>query len=190
MPAALILIDFINDIVHEVGKLAKKGYADFVKKNEVFQKLSDALQHAREQKILVIHVRIGFSPTYIEQPKSSPVFGSAHEVQALRLGEWGTQFHEQVAVQDTDIIITKHRVSAFYATPLDLILKNNGIDSIFVAGVATDLAVSNTVRDAHDRDYSVTVLADCCAAASEEDHNSALLSLRKIAQVKNGEADF
>ncbi len=187
MNSALILIDFINEIVHENGKLAKKGYSDFIKNNNVFQNLSRAIIKAREQKLLIVHVRIGFSPTYIEQPKSSPLFGKAHEFQVLKLESWATQFHEQLNINEDDIIITKHRVSAFYSTPLDLILKNNRIDSIFVAGVATDLAVSNSVRDAHDRDYNVTILTDCCAAANDEDHKNALLSLSKIANLGNSE---
>jgi nicotinamidase-related amidase len=118
------------------------------------------------------------------------LFGKAHEFQALKLNSWATKFHEQIDVKENDIILTKHRVNAFHATPLDLILKNNKIDSLLVAGVATDLAVSNAVRDAHDMDYQVTILADCCAAANNEDHETALLSLKKIAVVKNSKEAF
>jgi len=185
MTTALILIDFINEIVHENWKLASKGYSDFVKKNDVFQNISFVSQKARENNILIVHVKVGFSKSYIEQPKSSPLFGKAHEFQALKLNSWATEFHEQIDVKENDIILTKHRVSAFYGTPLDLILKNNKIDTILVAGVATDLAVSNTVRDAHDRDYQITILSDCCAAANNEDHETALASLKKLANVKN-----
>jgi nicotinamidase-related amidase len=81
-------------------------------------------------------------------------------------------------IDKTDIVITKHRVSAFYRTPLDLILRNKNINSILIAGAATDLSVSNAVRDAHDRDYQVTILADCCVAANQEDHETTLLSLK------------
>ncbi len=190
MTTALILIDFINEIVHENGKLASKGYSDFVKNNDVFQNLSFITQKARENNILIVHVKVGFSENYTEQPKLSPLFGKAHEFQALKLNSWATEFHEQIDVKEDDIILTKYRVSAFYGTPLDLILKNNNIDSILVAGVATDLAVSNVVRDAHDRDYQVTILADCCAAANNEDHETALLSLKKIAIVKNSKEVF
>ena len=184
MNSALILVDFINEIVHEDWKLAKKGYSDYIKNNNVFQNLSYAIKNAREKKILIIHIRIGFSSTYIEQPKSSLLFGKAHEFQVLKLENWSTQFHEQLDIDKDDIIITKHRVSAFYSTSLDLILKNNWIDTVYIAGVATDLAVSNTVRDAHDRDYDIIVLTDCCAAANEEDHKNALLPLGKIANLK------
>lgn len=185
MTKALILIDFINEIVHEDGKLAWKGYSDFVKNNNTFQNLSFALQQARENNALIIHVKLGFSEKYTEQPTTSPLFGKAHEFQALKLHSWATEFHEQIDVKEDDSILIKHRVSAFYGTSLDLILRNNKVDEIFMAGVATDLAVSSTVRDAHDRDYQTTIISDCCAAANDEDHQSALFSLKKIANVKS-----
>jgi len=190
MTTALILIDFINEIVHENGKLASKGYSDFVKNNGVFQNLSFAIKKARENNILIVHVKVGFSENYTEQPKLSPLFGKAQEFQVLKFNSWATEFYEQIDVNENDIILTKHRVNDFHATPLDLILKNNKIDSILVAGVATDLAVSNTVRDAHDRDYQVTILEDCCAAANNEDHQNALLLLKKISSVKNSKEVF
>lgn len=185
MATALVLIDFINEIVHENGKLASKGYSDFIKSNNVFQNLSRAVKKARDNNILIVHVRVGFSENYIEQPIASPLFGKAKEFQVLKLNSWATEFHEEIDVKENDVIVTKYRVNAFFGTSLDTILKNNKVDSILVAGVATGLAVSNTVRDAHDRDYNVTILEDCCAAANMDDHKAALLSLKKVAAVKN-----
>src|SRR3989344_5489287 len=130
MATALILIDFINEIVHENGKLASKGYSDFIKNNNVFQNLSFVINKAREKNMLIIHVRIGFSENYKELPQQSPLFGKVKDFQVLKLNSWGTAFHEQVDVHDEDIVITKQRVNAFYGTPLDLILKNNSIDTL------------------------------------------------------------
>ena len=81
-------------------------------------------------------------------------------------------------------VLTKHRVSAFYGTPLDVILRANGIREVLICGVATDLAVQAAARDAHDRDYVVTVVSDCCGAASDEDHETSLRVLAKIGAVK------
>lgn len=183
MKKALLLIDFINEIVHPEGKLSGKGYADFIAKHHTLEHVASAIQIARDKQLLIVHVRVGFSESYIEQPKSSPLFGKAHEFQVFKLDSWGTEFHQKIDVQPTDVMITKHRVNAFHQTPLDLILRNNQVNSLLIAGVSTDLAVANATRDAHDRDYQVTVLADCCAAPSEEEHNASLLSLKKIAAI-------
>lgn len=185
MNKALILIDFINEIVHLDGKLAAKGYADYMQEFKVIEKLNTAIQKARSEGLLIIHVKVGFSEDYTEQPKSSPLFSKVHEYQALKLNTWATEFHKDLDVQSSDIIVIKHRVNAFFNTELDTILKERKIDSLYIAGVATDLAVSNTARDAHDRDYNVTILKDCCAAANQADHDSALLSLSKIAIIQD-----
>ena len=72
---------------------------------------------------------------------------------------------------------------AFYATPLDLTLKTMGVDEVFLAGVATDMAVESTAREAHDRDLAVKVIADCCIAANEEDQQRSLTNMKKLAAI-------
>ena len=181
---ALICIDFINDIIHPNGKLAGKGYGDFIQAHNTLINLAIAQRILRENNYLVVHVRIGFSSDYIEHPAGSPLFGKAKEFQALHLGGWGTEFVDGIGIVDGDYSLTKHRISAFFGTNLDLILKTQNVQELYIAGVATDLAVESTSRDAHDRDYSVTVLSDCCAAASIADHTNSLATLQKIASVK------
>lgn len=61
---ALVLIDFINDIVDPKGKLAAKGYARFHEKQGSLTVASDLLARARAKKWAIIHVRVGFSPDY------------------------------------------------------------------------------------------------------------------------------
>lgn len=183
MTQALILIDYINEIAHKKGKLSSKGYHEFILNNNTFKHINSVIQKAREKNMLIIHVKVGFSNSYIEQPKSSPIFAKAHEFKALQLNSWATEFHEELHIEKEDIIITKHRVSAFHQTPLQLILQNNNIKSIYVAGVATDLAVSSTIRQAHDLDYTTYVLSNCCADSSMDEHKRALQSIEKFATV-------
>lgn len=80
-------------------------------------------------------------------------------------------------------IIIKHRVSAFFGTPLELVLRNNNITDLYICGVATDLAVQAAARDAHDRDFVVHVVEDCCGEANELDHTTSLVPLKKISNV-------
>jgi nicotinamidase-related amidase len=80
-------------------------------------------------------------------------------------------------------IITKNRISSFYNTELDEYLKSKNIKNIYFSGVSTDLAIESAVRDAHDRDYNVYVIEDCCIAATEDDHLNSLKTLSKISQI-------
>lgn len=185
MTKALLLIDFINEIVHTDGKLSKKGYSNFIEENNTFRNIQNLLMLARENSLLIIHAGLGFAPDYSNQPKGSPLFGKANEFQALKSGTWATKFHEQITIETTDTILSKTRVSAFFETQLNSILKDNDVSELLIAGVSTDLAVSSAARDAHDRDYQVTILKDCCAAANMEDHRESLKIISKISTVKD-----
>jgi len=181
---ALLSIDFINEIIHPEGKLSGKGYAAFDAEHGVLDRAARALDEARTRGDLIVHVKVGFSATYTEWPEGSPLFGAAKQFGALTLGTWATGFHEKVIPIEGETEIVKHRVSAFYATPLEAILRNQGVEAVSIMGAATDLAVQAAARDAHDRDFAVTVLGPACCAANEEDHQTALNLLEKIAVVE------
>ncbi|SRR5258706_5617632 len=185
MKSALVCIDYINEIVSQEGKLAGKGYYEFVRTYDTLRRVAEAQSRFRSEGNLVAHVRLGFSSTYIEHSDRSLLLGKAREFGVLQLGKWGTEFPVEVAPAASDVVLTKHRISAFFGTSLDTILRVQDVEQIYLAGVATDLAVQSAARDAHDRDYRVTVLADCCAAANVADHESSLAVLRKIGTVKS-----
>ena len=183
MENALILIDFINDIVSPDGKLAGKGYGAFAARHGTLERLPTLLGHARERGFAVIHVRIGFSPDYKEQPKGSPLFGHADKLGALKLGGWGTEFHPAAAPLPGEAVLVKHRVNAFVGTPLDTLLRTCGVKRVAIAGCSTDVGVQTTARAAHDLDYACTVIGDCCIAPSDDDHAPTLRMLAKVARV-------
>ncbi len=178
---ALIVIDFINDIAHPNGKIARS--AERIEKNRVIEHANRAIDHARQMNHLLIFVKVGFHHGYPECPRNSPLFGPAAEHGALLLDSWGTEFHEQLHFKKTDLIVVKHRVNAFYATSLDAILGANNINHLVLAGTATNMAVEHTARDGHDRDYSVLVLQDACETATEEGHRAALESMGRFCKV-------
>lgn len=184
MAKAIIICDFINEIISTEGKFKGKGYAAFAEQNNTLANTARAIEEGRKLGFVIIYVRVGFSADYKEQPNNSLLFGKADQFQALKLGTWSTSITDTLKVEDSDFIVTKHRVSPFYATKLEAILRNSQITDLYICGCATDLVVSSTARDAHDRDYNVFVLEDCCAAGSSEDHESGLAAIRKIATVE------
>ncbi|MGH7440124.1 MAG: cysteine hydrolase family protein [Polyangiaceae bacterium] len=82
----------------------------------------------------------------------------------------GTEVHPAVAPKAGDIVVTKHRVSAFAGTDLDMILRANGIETLVLGGIATSGVVLSTIRHAADADYRLVVVADCCADRDPEVH--------------------
>jgi nicotinamidase-related amidase len=181
--SVLLLLDYVNDLVHERGRFAEYGYPAFVKAHGILDKVNATISKARARGIPVVFVRVGFSPGYAECPAASPLFGSLKNSGALQLGTWGTELHEALNRTDADLVVTKHRVSAFYATPLEAILRSLGAQTLLLGGVATDFVVESTAREGHDRDYAVVVLEDLCGAASEEEHGAAIRFLPAVARV-------
>ena len=180
---ALLCMDFENDIVHPDGKASGKGYAAYNAEHNTLAILRAVQDQFRAAGLPVVHVRVGFSPSYAEQPKGSPLMGKAHEFGVFDLSGWGTEFLEEVAPQGDELVITKHRVSSFFGTPLELALKTMGVTEVFLTGVATDLVVESTAREAHDRDFAVHVIGDCCISANSEDQERSLTNMKKLATI-------
>lgn len=181
MKTAIIALDYIVDIMHPNGKIARS--AQHASARSIVQKANQALDFARSKNWPVIMIKVGFTPDYRDQPKYSPMFGRIHEFGALNLEGPGTQFHPDLHVKSTDFIVLKPRVSAFYGTSLDAILRANSVEQVVLAGVSSTWAVQSTARDAHDRDYNVVVIEDACAAASEDEHQSSMEMLGAIAKI-------
>lgn len=177
----LLVIDFINDIVHEKGKIP--SCAGYVKEYGVIEKANAMIKIARDRSWLVLFVKVAFNPGYLELPRQSPVFGGAFQKGALKLGEWGTEFHEALDYRPNDPGIIKPRVSVFYATPLETYLHAQKIDTLIISGVSTNNAVQATARDGHDRDYRIMVLKDACGAMNSEMHNTSLNLLGHLSTI-------
>ena len=75
-------------------------------------------------------------------------------------------------------VIDKPGKGAFYATDLDALLRNFGIQHLLVCGVTTEVCVNTTVREANDRGYRCVVLADCCASYFPEFHEMGLAMVK------------
>lgn len=181
MKTAFIGIDYIIDITHPTGKIPRS--AELVSQRHVIDKVNDTLNIADEMGWLKLLVKVGFSANYVDQPKQSPMFGKADQMGIFALGERGTDFHPDLHAHKADLVIIKPRVSAFYCTELEAVLRANKIERLIIAGVSTAMTVQSTAREAHDRDYQVIIVEDACAAPSMEEHNSSIEFLKNIATV-------
>ena len=181
MSTAFIGLDYIYDIVHPEGKIAKA--AGHALDEDLLGRINHALTVAHQNGWLIILVKVGFAPGYVNLPKNSPFFGSADTIGALELGTKGTEFHPGIKTDLADTVVVKPRVSAFYNTDLESILNAQNIERIIFAGVSTAWAVQASARDAHDRDYDVVIAEDACAAATETEHQESISLLSKIAKI-------
>ena len=121
----------------------------------------------------VIHVQVGFRPGLPEVSLRNPLFGAMKrsiEHQQFFQGPSGA-IHGTVAPQADDLVVTKHRISAFAGTDLEMILRAGEIDTLILFGIATSGVVLSTFLHASDNDYRLIIVKDCCADLDAEGHS-------------------
>jgi nicotinamidase-related amidase len=174
---AILVMDCQNDIVDEKGKMAAMNngaMARLIKEHNVLGAIASLAEAGRQAGVPIIHVRHAYRPDYVDAPQNTPILAGMKQNQILRDGTWGAEVHPDVKRHPNDIVITKTRVSAFYASPLEAILSAQGITHLVMTGIATDGVVEGTARDAVDRGYYVTIPDDCCATFTQEAHRAVL----------------
>jgi nicotinamidase-related amidase len=124
-----------------------------------------AIAAARAAGATVAYVRVAFTDADFDaMPDGAPMARvKAMPREAMHADSPGTQVDERVAPADGDIVVRKTRVGPFLTTDLDDQLRARGIDTLLLAGISTSGVVLSAVRDAHDRDYRLYLLADATA---------------------------
>jgi len=140
---------------------------------------SKVLDAARNAGTTVIHVRVEFRPGLPEVSDRNKFFAAikaSKPHQEFFQGSSGA-IHPALGPKPEDIVVVKHRVSAFAGTDLDMILRSREISTLVLFGVSTSGAVLGTFVDASDADYRVVVIEDCCADLELELHSALIKSL-------------
>ncbi|HET8672926.1 MAG TPA: isochorismatase family cysteine hydrolase [Thermoleophilaceae bacterium] len=174
---ALLLIDFQNDFC------APGGFYDTVgnsleKGQEAARRAAAFMPRAREEGVLVVLVRCVYDAPYVSDTMREWYDHKGFPLEYCRDGTWGAEFYE-VQPEPGDIVVTKHRYSAFVDTELQAVLRSNRIENLLLAGVATNVCVESTARDAFMYDYRVTVLSDCTGTYSQALYEATLENMHR-----------
>jgi ureidoacrylate peracid hydrolase len=170
--AALLVIDVQNDFVAENGFFHKVG-ANIPAIQRAVPPLLRLIDKAREAGVLVVFVQAIYDPEHVSAPMRERNARRGIPIPRCLTGSWGAEFYG-VRPLPSEPVVIKHRYSAFTNPELKALLDKHGVRSLLLTGVSTDTCVESTGRDFYFADYYVTLVADCCAAASEQDHEVAL----------------
>jgi len=157
---ALLVMDLQTDILGRVGEKAAA----------VLERTSGVIAAAREAQLPIIYVVVGFRPGYPELSPRNASFAAVSQAGRFVVAIPGSDIAPAVRPHDGDVVVVKHRVSAFAGTDLEMILRAKGIDTLVLLGIATGGVILSTVRHGADADYRLVVVQDCCADADEEVH--------------------
>jgi len=146
---------------------------------EFLERAATVLRAARNTGMTVVHVQVGFRPGLPEVSGRNKLFAaikSSSQHQKLFEGSTGA-INPALGPEADDIVVTKHRVSAFAGTDLEMLLRAKDIDTLVLFGIATSGVVLSTLLHASDADYQLVVIADCCADLDAELHGTLLTRL-------------
>ncbi len=151
--SALLIMDVQQGIIERVP-----DQEAFLARNK------QAIAYAHQNNILVILVVVGFRSTTIEVSASNKMFTTIKQ----NANPGFIDPKPLIIPQNNDIVVTKRRVSAFSGSDLDVILRAQHIQHLILGGISTGGVVLSTVREAADKDYTITILSDLCFDADQE----------------------
>ncbi len=178
--AAILVIDMQNDFCHPDGWLAHIG-VDVTPAREPIAPLKNLLPLLRTVNVPIVWVNWGNRPDlmnisaglrHVYNPTGEGVgLGDplpTRGAPVLMAGSWAAAVVDELEQKPEDILVDKYRMSGFWDTPLDSILRNLGKSTLFFAGVNIDQCVMATLQDANFLGYDCILLKDCAATTSPE----------------------
>ncbi len=172
---ALVLIDCQNDFLHADGWYATSG-VDISHMQRVIEPTKQLVVAARSADVPLVWTRHGFR----DERDAGVLFHLRpflHEG-GLRTGTWGYEILEGLAPHDNDWFVHKGRLSAFYNTDLELVLRGLRARVVLFVGVLTNQCVAATSKDACFRDFLPIVIEDCVGTTLPHLHEPALEMVR------------
>ncbi len=176
--SALIVVDMQNDFCHADGWLASIG-VDVSPARTAIHAISTLLPAARAQAIPIIWLNWGNRPDLANiSPALQHVYdgdgageglgaeqGPRH-APVLEHGSWSAQVVDELSIEPGDIRVDKYRMSGFWDTPLDAILRNLRVDTLFFCGVNADQCVLHTLADGNFLGYDTILVEQATATTS------------------------
>lgn len=151
---ALILVDFENEWLDRKSEYYVGDISGVLERTN---RLIDYCRSKGHKLIFTTHIEKGSDAVFAEGTKNVEIIPALHK-------------------NPGDVLIIKNKISPFYKTNLEKELK--GVSDIVIAGILTNLCVRSLAQDAYDRDFSITIISDCCAAFDRKTHEFTLKDLK------------
>jgi nicotinamidase-related amidase len=176
---AVLAIHWQVDVVAPEGVFGKT-FARSVAASGVVPRTAKVLDASRAAGAMVVYVNVRYWPGYVGLTRNNALFNSAIETKGFIRETPGVEVIAELKPHASDAVVEHSRISSFHGTDLLNILIGHGIETVAVTGVATNVAVDHTVRDAVQYGYRTILLEDCCCSSDPSHHEAALMTLRVL----------
>jgi nicotinamidase-related amidase len=178
--AALVTVDMQHDFCSPGGAAPKSGL-DPAPLRALIPRIAQLQEQARAHGAALVHIKNAYnapgnpylSEAWLDQARRR-WNGRYVETPMCVPGSWGAEILPEVAPREGELVVTKHRFSAFAGTDLDLSLRSRGIQTLIFCGCVTYVCVESTVRDAFFANYHIVVCEDAVAGWHPEWHRHSL----------------
>ena len=176
MKQALIMIDMQNGFLNPESPLCIRGARATV------PACARVIAACRREDVPVIFVNRAYRPdgSDVEHTRRQVWAEGGRPLTPGSTGPISVENPPEFDRRPEDYEIIKPRYSAFFQTPLDLLLRRLGVDTVLLAGTTTPNCIRTTCYDAVSLDYNVVVLSDCCSSNTEEIQRANLLDMGNI----------
>lgn len=174
--AAVVVIDVQNDFCHPDGAQGRRG-RDLSRVDRTVTNIEKLIAGARRNGVPVCYAFTTHSPL-VDSEEWLSRRPAAHGAANCAAGTWGADLYRLKPEAD-DLVIEKHRYSAFLRTDLEQRLKDTGRRSLLFCGYTSNACVETSLRDAVCRDFLATLVSDCCDTYAPEAHERAVRSVEE-----------
>jgi ureidoacrylate peracid hydrolase len=174
---AVLVVDMQNDFAAKGGMFDRAGI-DLSGIRKTISPIAQVVGCGRAVGMPIVYIKAGYLPDLSDlgapgtpNRERHLLYGVGQTIETpdgakgrmLIRDTWNTDVIPELEPQPGDVVIYKHRYSAFYETELDRVLKQLGVTTLIFAGCTTSVCLESTLRDAFFRDYSCILLTDCTA---------------------------
>ncbi|MER7334167.1 MULTISPECIES: cysteine hydrolase [unclassified Micromonospora] len=179
---AVIGVHWQHEVVSPDG-LFGPFFAEQVARHRVASYAAQVAGAVRASGGLVVYTRVAHRPGYPGLIPNTPAFAMIPERQAFLEGAPKSRIVDEIAPEAGDVVITHVRLTGFFGTELDTVLRRRQVETVLFTGVATNLSVAGTAFEAVNHGYRPVIVSDACTAATDEAHRASLETWSQLAEV-------
>ena len=176
---ALVIVDMQNDFCAENGYIHNAQGVDMSANKPLAARIGKMVEAAREIGVMVVWIKAIYDHDLLPAPMLTKMLAKGKGAVCCASGSWGADFYE-IGPIDGEQVVEKRCYSAFHNTQMDDILRRRGIKSLVMTGVATNVCVESTLREAFFHGYYIVMPPDCVGSANAYLHEASIKTVEQI----------